>query len=645
MTYTVNNDSAVITDTSRSPFALLKPVAIGDVSLADGFWKSRQQINLGITLRSQYALLESTGRMDNFRRAAGKLDKPYQGFVYNDSDVYKWLEAASWTLIYDPGVELRELVEDTIDLIAAAQRKDGYINTYFSLDKANERWTNLQEKHELYCAGHLIQAAVAHYRATGDEKLLNVVIRLADHLNSMFGPNQREATAGHPEIEMALVELYRTTRERKYLDLAALFINRRGHGLLGGSEYLVDHVPLRSMDHLAGHAVRAIYLCSGAADLALETGETQFIEALDRLWTNMVHHQMYVTGGIGSRYEGEAFGAPYVLPNARAYAETCAAIANVMWNWRMLQLEGEARFADLLEWTLYNAVLPGISLDGREYFYVNPLANEGSIRRQPWYPCACCPPNVSRTIAMFPGYMYCVSVEGIWVNLYAGSTAHLPLPEGQRVTLHQETNYPWDGHVMITIEPDPATQPTQDRQSKEGSFSLFLRMPGWVDEHPVRVRINGEAIDYPTHPGTYLEINSAWQSGDLIELDFPMEVHYLESHPFVLENSGRVAVTRGPIVYCLEEVDNPGFPLSQVMIDRSSQPAVEYQPGLLDGVVQLTHTAFVRTIDPGWEGRLYRLSITRARALSTTVAEVKSIPYFAWANRQPGGMQVWTLFA
>ncbi|HEX9091505.1 MAG TPA: beta-L-arabinofuranosidase domain-containing protein, partial [Anaerolineales bacterium] len=368
-----NPTIAAITDTRHSPFAALKPVAIGDVSLEAGFWKSRQQINQGITIKSQYALLESTGRLDNFRRAAGKLDKPYQGFVYNDSDVYKWLEAASWTLISSPGGELHEMVEDTINLIAAAQQKDGYINTYFSLNKAAERWTDLLGKHELYCAGHLIQAAVAHYRVTGNEKLLDVVIRLADHIYSTFGPHQREMTGGHPEIEMALVELYRTTHEPKYLDLAALFINRRGYGLLDGSEYLVDHTPLRNMNHLAGHAVRALYLCAGAADLALETGETLLIDALNRLWSNMVHQQIYVNGGAGSRYDGEAFGAPFELPNTRAYAETCAAIASVMWNWRMLLLQGDARFADLLEWTLYNGVLPGISLDGRQYFYVNPL--------------------------------------------------------------------------------------------------------------------------------------------------------------------------------------------------------------------------------------------------------------------------------
>jgi len=641
----MNTTVAVITDTRHSLFALLKPVAIGDVTLAEGLWKSRQQINQGITIPGQYALLESTGRLDNFRRAAGKLDKPYQGFVYNDSDVYKWLEAASWSLISAPSAELNELVDNTIHLIGAAQRKDGYINTYFSVDKAAERWTNLQEKHELYCAGHLIQAAVAHYRATGDEKLLDVVIRLVDHIYSTFGPHQREATGGHPEIEMALVELYRTTHDSKYLDLAALFINRRGHSLLGGSEYLVDHVPLRSMSHLAGHAVRALYLCAGAADLALETGEAPIIEALNRLWSNMVHQQMYVTGAAGSRYEGEAFGAPYELPNARAYAETCAAIANVMWNWRMLQLQGEAQFADLFEWTLYNGVLPGISLDGRQYFYVNPLANDGSIRRQAWYPCACCPPNVSRTIAMFPGYIYSVSEGGIWVHLYASSVVNLELPNGRRLTLHQETSYPWDGHVTIEVQPEPVIQVAQDSLSDNKTFSIFLRLPGWLNDSQVVVKINGEAIGYPTHPGTYLEIHSAWQGGDRIEIDFPMEAHYLESHPLVLENTGRVAITRGPLVYCLEEADNQGLPLSQVMIDRSIQPLVEFQHSLLGGVVQLTHKAHLQSMDPEWEGRLYRPSIPKAHALSSTVTEVKSIPYFAWANRESGGMQVWTLFS
>jgi DUF1680 family protein len=562
----------VILKTSHSRYARLKPVSMKNVHLDDGFWKSRLKISQEITLHSQYQLLESTGRLDNFIRASGKLIKPFQGYVFNDSDVYKWLEAAAWTMIYDQSDELRNNVDYVITLIVSAQQNDGYLNTYYSLDRSNERWTNLQDMHELYCAGHLVQAAIAHHRATNENKLMDVAIRLAEHLYTKFGPDKQAGTCGHPEVEMALIELFRTTGEVKFLELARLFINRRGHGLLGGREYLIDHLPLINLNRISGHAVRALYLCCGATDLFMETGEKQLLESLKRLWVKLVHQQMYITGGVGSRCEGEAFGDPYELPNARAYSETCAAITNMMWNWRMLQLEGCSHYADLLEWTLYNAVLSGISLDGSQYFYKNPLQNNGNHRRKPWFDCACCPPNVSRTLAMLPGYIFSISCEGVWLNLYTPSHAYFELDNGQRFGLRQQTTYPWDGHMSLEVTSDPSFQSEAEWTKIHENFSVFLRIPGWLGNNVTEVKINGEHLNYQSNPDSYLEIHRNWQIGDIVDIDFPMEIHYLEAHPLVSENSNKVAITRGPLVYCMESADNTDVSLSRIIIDPSVQP-------------------------------------------------------------------------
>ncbi|MFZ0534309.1 MAG: beta-L-arabinofuranosidase domain-containing protein [Anaerolineales bacterium] len=636
-------NKAVILDTLRSPYARLKPVSIGNVSLEGGFWQSRFRLNQDVTIPTQFQLLEKTGRLDNFRRVSSEINKPYQGYVFNDSDVYKWLEAASWTMIYQHDGNLHKLVDQVIKLILKAQDKDGYLNTYYSLNKSNERWTNLQEKHELYCAGHLIQAAIAHFRVTGENKLMNVAIRLADHIQSTFGPSGREGTSGHPEIEMALVELYRSTGEAKYLEQATLFIDRRGRGLLDGREYLLDHIPLRELDHLTGHAVRALYLCSGATDLILETGEQPLRATLDRLWTKMVYQQVYITGGVGARYDGEAFGEPYELPNARAYAETCAAITSVMWTWRMLQLEGNPRYADLLEWTLYNAVLPGISLDAKAYFYVNPLKDNGDHRRQAWFDCACCPPNLSRTIAMFPGYMYSVSDEGIWLHLYAQSKVIIELLTGQRVELQQTTNYPWDGKVTLQISDFLPLNSTEGSSRNANKFSIFLRLPGWLANQQVGVIINGERYRHHTAPGSYLEIHRNWQLGDWVSLDLPMDIRFIESHPSVEENIGRIAITRGPLVYCLEAVDNPKVLLSEIWVNPSIQPAYEFVPDFLGGIMQLHLMGKIRPVDQNWNNRLYQpVHLNKSRDDCCEI-EILSIPYYSWANREPGAMEIWHL--
>jgi DUF1680 family protein len=637
----IDDQKVVIVDTSHSPFARLKPVSLSKIALQKGFWWDRYHTNLEDTLPSQYHMLEQTGRLDNFRRLQGEVPKSYQGYVFNDSDVYKWLEAASWSFQYDQSERLESLIDQVIELIIHAQDKDGYINTFFSLDKIRERWTNLAEKHELYCAGHLIQAAIAHHRVTGSYRLLNVALRLADQIYMTFGPSQVEATPGHPEIEMALIELYRTTNEAKYLKQAEIFINRRGRGLLGGKEYLLDKVPFRDTDILMGHAVRALYLCSGAADIALETGESALMDTLGRLWNNLVNQQLYFTGGVGSRYAGEALGLPYELPNARAYSESCAAIANLMWNWRMLQFQGKARYADLIEWTFYNAILPGISLTGMEYFYVNPLKDNGDHRRQTWFDCACCPPNISRMLASLPGYMYSISDEGIWLHLFGSSQVEFKLSSAQVISIRQKTTYPWDGHILIELSCEPSSQSSDNQERNLGDFNLFLRIPAWVDHQDASLMINGRPIKQSIAPGSYLKIHRKWKNGDKVELNLKLRVCFIQSHPSISENTGRIAVARGPLVYCLEGADNPDVQFSQVKIDPLIQPEIEYVPDLLSGIIRLHMSGRLVPLDKTWEGQLYRPYSHKNRIYKGRAIKLIAIPYFSWANRQPGDMQIW----
>ncbi len=625
--------NAVVVDTSQSRFARLRSVPLTAVTLTDAFWAARRQINHAVTLPEQYRLIEETGRIDNFRRAAGKVDHrevPFRGFFFNDSDIYKWIEAAAWTLAAEDDSALAQMVEAAIDEIADAQQPDGYLDTYFTFERGAERWTNLRDLHELYCAGHLIQAAVAHFRATGSDRLLSIARRFVDHIDSVFGSEgegKRLGVGGHPEIEMALVELARLTGEANYQKLAAFFIDTRGRGVIGGSPYHQDHQPLREMDRMTGHAVRAVYLNCGAADLCAETGEPALRSALDRMWDNMVTRQMYVSGGIGSRYLGKAFGADYELPNARAYTETCAAIGSIMWNWRMLALEGDARYADVIETALYNGFLSGVSLDGKAYFYVNPLADDGMHRRQPWFECACCPPNVARMLASLQGYFYSVSGEGVWAHLYAEGSARLTLPDGRVVNLKQRTRYPWEGAVAFEV-------------AGEGEFSLFLRVPAWCEDGAA-LEVNGRASDGEVKPGIYAQIHRRWQPGDVVRLSLPMPVRRVEAHPYAAENLGRVALTRGPLLYCVEGVDHPGVDLRDIVLPADAALSADYRADLLGGVVILRGEAMVVPPDCGWEGRLYRTVRVTSDAPQSGRLALTVVPYYAWANRDPGTMQVW----
>jgi uncharacterized protein len=624
---------AHVVDTSGSPHARLRALPLEAVNLADDFWEPRGRINREVTLPSQYRHLEETGRLDNFRRASGKIGGEYQGIYFNDSDVYKWLEAASWTLATDPDPDLERMVDDAITEIADAQRPDGYLNTYFTFEKAAERWTDF-DLHEMYCAGHLFQAAVANFRATGSERLLDVATRFADHICDTFGPEEekRQAVDGHEEVEMALVELYRVTGEKRYLEAARYFVDSRGQGLLGrpygqhDPSYSQDHEPLRNQSEVVGHAVRAMYLYCGAADVYAETGELELMEALRRLWMSMTTRRMYVSGGLGSRYEGEAFGKDFELPNERAYAETCAAIGSVMWNWRMLALTGEARYANLIEHTLYNAVLPGVSLDGQHYFYQNPLADDGSHSRQPWFGCACCPPNVARVLASLPGYFYSSSEGAVWVHLYAEGAATVELDGNRTIRLRQRTRYPWDGRVEFDVEAG-------------GEFALMLRVPSWCEEDAT-VEVNGESGDARISPGSYMEIRRAWRSGDTLNLHLPMAVRRVECHPYVAENEGRVALMRGPLLYCVEQADNHGVDLCDLVLN-DKEPTDSFEPDLLGGVAVLQTEARSARPAAGWKDCLYRTVHPPERDTQTHPTRVTLVPYYAWANREQGAMRVW----
>ncbi len=621
--------SCVVVDTSQSPSARLKPAPLPAVELTDSFWAPRLKVNREVTLPSQYRLLEETGRIDNFRRAAAENDQPFRGWFFNDSDAYKWLEAAAWTLARDDDASIARMAEDLIADIAAAQQPDGYLNTYFMFDRAAERWTNLRDMHELYCAGHLIQAAVAYTRASGRDSLLKVARRLADHICTVFGSpeeGKRSGTPGHEEIEMALVELARETGASKYYKQAKFFLDMRGRGLVGGGPYHQDHRPFRELERIAGHAVRAVYLNAGATDLYAESGEPALREALDRLWQNMTTRQMYISGGIGPHHRGEAFGKDFELPNERAYAETCAAIGSIMWSWRMLGLDGDARYADVMELVLYNGFLAGISLDGRSYFYQNPLADDGTHRRQSWFECACCPPNIARLLASIPGYFYSLSGEGIWVHLYAQGTADLT-HNGRDLSLFQESRYPWDGEITIKVE-------------GSGEFSLFLRIPAWCQAGSA-LFVNGQPYTRELVPGTYARIHRDWRQGDTVRVQLPMPVRLIECHPYVQENTCHTAVMRGPLLYCLEQVDNPGVELRDILLPANVRFSSEFEDGLLGGVVVLRAQAHTVPLDEGWDNHLYRTLSPAPRDSRSQTVEIAAIPYHAWANRDPGPMRVW----
>ncbi len=619
--------SAVVLDTRSTSEATVHPVPMDAVRIDDGFWRTRLDRLYAVTLPSQYAQCEATGRLDNFRRVSGRSTAPFRGRYYDDSDVYKWLEAASWALAGRDDRELQALVDGLIDDIAAAQHHDGYINTYFSLERTDQRYSDLVNKHELYCAGHLIQAGIAHRRATGSEALINVVVRLADHICAEFGPEARHTADGHPEIELALVELARETGHRTYAERARFFLSQRGlqPPRLGGHRTLQDHEPPVEAREIAGHAVRAIYLACGLADAGMELDDAALWAAAERLWASAYERKVYVTGGLGAHHAGESFGADFDLPNRSAYAESCAAVAGVMWNWRMLTGTGDPRYADWMETTLYNGMLAGLARDGSHYFYPNPLRATSGHERQEWFDCACCPPNLARLIASLPGYLYGVSDGALWVHHFVAGQVEVTFPSGERLTLQLETGYPWEGDVELIVREAPARP-----------IALRVRVPGWCGKASVEVNDNA-ARDLAA--GTYATLRQSWAAGDRVSLRLPMSPRRLVSDARVEANLGRVALARGPLIYCVESHDRSGLEQDAFALPDDAQVSVRAEVGSLDGAA-LLDTEAVALDQPPRSGRLYQPTNRRASEAARQVP-ISAIPYFAWANRGLSTMDVW----
>lgn len=591
-------------DIKEQPLKMIEQIDFSHVKINDNFWSPRLSKHVSATLPVCIDQIENqTGRIRNFENAA-KGEGEHSGIFFDDSDVYKALEGMAYSLINNPDPELEKKADEWIDKFAAAQQPDGYINTFYTLTGLDKRWTNM-DKHEMYCAGHMIEAGVAYYQATGKRKLLDVCIRMTDHMMSQFGPGKRHWVPGHEEIELALVKLYQTTQEQKYLDFAYWLLEERGHGhgTMGDEGkwdpvYYQDIVPVRRLTDISGHAVRCMYLYCGMADVAALKNDTGYIAAIDRLWDDVVHRNMYITGGIGSSRDNEGFTEDYDLPNLDAYCETCASVGMVLWNQRMNQLTGDSKYIDVLERSLYNGALAGISLGGDRFFYVNPLESKGDHHRQEWYGCACCPSLLSRFLPSIGNYIYASSDDALWVNLYIGNTGQIRIGETD-ILLTQETDYPWDGSVKLTIS---TSQPLE----KE----IRLRIPNWCKTYDLS--INGKRINVSEEKG-YAVIKD-WKSQDVIALDMDMPVEIVAADPHVKENFGKRAIQRGPLVYCMEEIDNPEY-FDQIQLSPSTTFQTAFVSDILNGI---------KTIK------------TNGRAQSATF-----IPYYAWDNRKAGKMRVW----
>jgi hypothetical protein len=633
-----------------------------DVKIDTPFWTHYTNLVRQTVIPYQYDVLhdripdaEKSHAIRNFRIAAGLEEGEFHGMVFQDSDVAKWLEAVGFSLQTRPDPELERLADEVIDIIEKAQQPDGYLNTYFTIKEPEGRWTNLAECHELYCAGHMIEAAVAYYEATGKRKLLDVVLKFVDHIDSVFGPEpgKLKGYPGHQEIELALIKLYRITGDPKHLRLCKYFLEERGkqphyfdlewekRGRTNhfpenirsyGKEYAQSHLPVREQTTAEGHAVRAVYMYSAMADLAEETGDAELFDVCRKLWDNIVERRMYITGGIGSLAVGERFSLDYDLPNALAYAETCASVGLIFFAQRMLRIDPDSRYADVMERALYNTVLSGMSLDGTRFFYVNPLEvwpeacernatrSHVKVTRQKWFTCACCPPNVARLLSSLGAYIYMVKGDTVYVNLFIGGEAELQ-PGNRKVKLQQRTRFPWEGKVAFTVS-----------VQEETPFTLALRIPDWSSG--VRVAVNGQEAQAGRKNG-YVMISRLWRNGDQVEYEMEMPVLRMKAHPLVRENAGKVALQKGPFVYCLEEADN-GRNLHELVLPRDAVFHSEFRADFLGGVHVITEEA-LRVDEQAWGRELYKPfgdpGFIRQK--------VTFIPYYAWANREPGEMTVW----
>lgn len=636
-------------------------IKLRNVKINDNFWGRYVNLIKNTIIPYQWDALndnipdaEKSHAIENFRIAAGEHQGEFYGMVFQDSDVAKWLEAVAYSIKNSPDPELERKADWVIDIIEKAQQPDGYLNTYYTIKEPDNRWTNLAEGHELYCAGHMIEAAVAYFNATGKKKLLDVVCKFADYICSVFGPEPGKIHGypGHQEIELALVKLYRVTGNKKYLDLAKYFINERGRepyyfdieyekrgrteifpGLRNfGRKYWQAHLPVHQQDSAEGHAVRALYMLSGMADIAYETADEIMFNTCKRLWNNIVYKRMYITGAIGSSPHGESFTFDYDLPNDTVYAETCASIALIFFAHRMLKLERNSEYADVMERALYNTVIAAMALDGKSFFYVNPLEvnpeacekdfgkHHVKPTRQKWFSTACCPPNIARLLASLEQYIYSIKGNVIFIDLYIGSHIYTEI-DGQKVEISHQTDYPWSGDMEFRIN----TQAPKE-------FTLAFRIPGW--SKGMDIRVNGKLIDVEPYNG-YAYITREWGNGDIIKLSLEMPVMKVKANPLVRENISKIAIQRGPLVYCLEEADN-GNNLHQLFLSSNSEFQVIHDKDLLGGINTIIAEG-QRLDDQGWNDSLYRADIKENRI----PVKLKFIPYFAWANRSLGEMTVW----
>lgn len=615
----------------------IQPVAFTNVHVNDKFWQPKMEVNANVTIPYVLAQCKKNGRMDNFLRAAKQLDgDKLSEFPFDDTDVYKAIEGASYAMQNKKNPTLDRYIDTLINIIGAAQEPDGYLYTFRTVNAkkphewiGDKRWVNEEVlSHELYNCGHLYEAAVAHYQATGKRTLLNIAIKNADLLVKTFGPGKIEEYPGHQIVEIGLSKMYRVTGKKEYLDLAKFFLDVRGPK---GDSYNQADKKVVDQHEAEGHAVRAAYMYTGMADIAALTGDTKYLGAIDDIWGDVVNKKLYITGGIGATGNGEAFGDAYQLPNMSAYAETCAAIGNVYWNNRMFLLHGDAKYIDVLERTLYNGLLSGVSLSGDRFFYPNPLASMNQHQRSAWISCACCISNMTRFLPSLPGYVYAKNKNDLYVNLFMGSTSNIKLTTGN-VNIIQTTDYPWKGKVDITVNP-----------AKTAAFTLRVRIPGWARQQPVPgdlysfmnkvqlpvvLSINGKATSFVTEKG-YAVLKRTWKKGDKVTLNLPMETEKVLANQKVKDDKDRFAFERGPIVYCLEGPDNRDSLVQNIMIDKNAIANANYQADLLNGVDVINA-----------EGKSTKRQLNSDK-LTETSQQVKAIPYYAWANRGPSEMTVW----
>jgi hypothetical protein len=631
----------------------IQPVPFTSVKLSDQFWTSRIETNRTVTIPASFARCESTGRVKNFVMASEHKGKFCTVYPFDDTDIYKTIEGASYSLAEHPDPKLSAYLDSLITIVGKAQEPDGYLYTARSIDPLHpqawagpERWVNEQKmSHELYNCGHLYEAAAAHYMATCKRNFLNIALKNADLLVRTFGPDKLHVAPGHEIVEMGLVKLYRITGKKDYLALAKFFIDQRGHKEYNpkskneyeNGKYFQDDKPVIDQDEAEGHAVRAMYLYSGMADVAALTGDTAYLKAIDKIWNNMVGKKMYVQGSIGAVGDGERFGENYELPNATAYNETCAAIGSVFWNERMFLLHGDSKYIDVLEKTLYNGLISGVGLDGKSFFYTNAMqithnfkGEDTEPERSGWFTCSCCPTNVVRLVPSIPGYMYAEKGNSVYVNLFISGTGHLTV-DGKPVQIVQQNNYPWDGALAFTIEPKTAM-----------NMDLRIRIPGWAQNEAMpsdlysyertsaertEIKINGIPVNYKVENG-YAVLSRKWKKGDKVEMNLPMEVRRVVANDKIADDNGKIALQRGPIIYCAEWKDNNGL-ASNLIVPKDAVFKPEYEAGLLNGVTVLK--ADVKSIDVDASGQ----------NVSTKNAVLTAIPYYSWANRGKGEMMVW----